>query len=67
MLTYRQRDRLWSEAQYDYDDLSQQRQWWNKHITQLAADMPDGPWTEVLLAADDLPDEGQRLSLVQQD
>ncbi|WP_421709068.1 peptidase [Algihabitans sp.] len=67
LLTYRQRDRLWSEAQYDYDDLSQQRQWWNKHITQLAADMPDGPWTEVLLAADDLPDEGQRLSLVQQD
>lgn len=69
MLTYRQAKRQWSEAQYDYDDLSRQRQWWNQHITQLTVDMPDGPWIEALLTEGEgeSEDDGARLSLVRKD
>lgn len=58
MLTWSRGDRRWREAQYDYDDLRDQRQWWNEHITRLAASMPHGPWVESLLPG------GKRLSLV---
>ncbi len=60
MLTYVRADRRWREAQYDYDDLRAQRQWWNAQITELAARMPDGPWTEALLTEE----QRARLSLV---
>jgi len=63
MLTLNRQDGAWREAQYDYDDLARQRQWWNEHITKLAADMPDGPWTESLLS----DEEGAHLSLVRRD
>jgi putative proteasome-type protease len=49
MLTYANADGFWREAHYDYDDVLQQRQWWNKHITELAMKMPDGPWNDTLL------------------
>jgi putative proteasome-type protease len=26
-----------------------QRQWWNRHITDLAQRMPDGPWIDKLV------------------
>ncbi|MFQ5775030.1 MAG: peptidase [Kiloniellaceae bacterium] len=55
--------RRWREVQYDYDDLRDQRVWWNEHITELADQMPDGPWVEALLGA---PAAG-RLSLVRDD
>lgn len=58
MLTWNRADRQWRESQYDYDDLRDQRLWWNEHITRLAASMPHGPWMESLLPA------GKRLSLV---
>ncbi|MCR9218976.1 MAG: peptidase [Alphaproteobacteria bacterium] len=49
MLTYATADGFWREQHYDYDDVLQQRQWWNKHITELAMKMPNGPWTGSLL------------------
>lgn len=49
MLTYATAEGVWREAHYDYDDVMQQRQWWNHEITELAARMPDGPWVDSLL------------------
>jgi putative proteasome-type protease len=51
LATYSTQDRGWREAQYDYDDLAVQRQWWNEHLTELAQRMPDGPWVDTLLPA----------------
>lgn len=63
MLTYAAADRRWRQVQYEQDDLRKERQWWNEHITQLAHDMPDGPWVDSLL-----PTEGNaRLTVVQDD
>lgn len=70
MVSYATADRVWRESHYDYDDLVEQRQWWNKHITELAERMPDGPWVGSLLPAGSeglLPDsagEARRLSVV---
>jgi putative proteasome-type protease len=64
MLTYARTDGRWRDSQYDYDDLRLQRQWWNEHITKLAAEMPDGPWTETLLTD---PNAAPSLSLVKRD
>ena len=60
LLSYAAADRVWRAVHYDYDDLSQQRSWWNEHLTKLAGDMPDGPWTEHLLPGG----PAARLSLV---
>ena len=49
MLVQRTNSRSWREAQYDYDDLTPQRQWWNRELTRLAEQMPAGPWTDTLL------------------
>ena len=49
ILSYARKDRRWRQAQFDDDDLREQRQWWNTHIKQLADDMPDGPWLPALL------------------
>src|SRR3546814_11501729 len=46
--SYARSDRRWRRAQYDYDDLHEQRIWWNEHIKKLAIEMPDGPWTSEL-------------------
>ncbi|MFC4353135.1 peptidase [Fodinicurvata halophila] len=63
MLTYSGEEACWRHAQYDYDQLSEQRQWWNREITALAARMPHGPWVEGLLA-----DQSKaRLALVGED
>ncbi len=48
-MTYFSEERRWREAQYDYDDLRNERQWWNENITRLAETMPDGPWLSSLL------------------
>lgn len=50
LATFAQADRRWRQAQYDYDDLREQRNWWNENITQLASRMPDGPWLAALTA-----------------
>ena len=42
-------DSAWRQTQFDYDDLVDQRQWWNRNITDLAARMPDGPWIDKLM------------------
>ncbi|WP_207478200.1 peptidase [Arenibaculum pallidiluteum] len=49
LVTYGNADRRWREAQFDYDDMVDQRQWWNRNITDLARRMPDGPWAGTLL------------------
>lgn len=48
MLVYLPQENSWRETQYDYDELIEQRQWWNSRLKQLAHDMPDGPWAEEL-------------------
>ncbi|MEQ8442949.1 MAG: peptidase [Alphaproteobacteria bacterium] len=48
VITYSNVDGQWREAQYDYDDVLEQRRWWNENLTQLATHMPDGPWRETL-------------------
>jgi putative proteasome-type protease len=42
-------DRRWRTAQFDYDDLIEQRQWWNEHIKELASRLPDQPWLDRLV------------------
>lgn len=49
LVTYAVADRRWRESLYDYDDLKEQRDWWNQNITELAQRMPDGPWVDTLL------------------
>ncbi|MFM2042775.1 MAG: hypothetical protein RLY86_1351 [Pseudomonadota bacterium] len=49
LVTFSNADRHWREAQYDYDDLVEQRHWWNRHITQLSMQLPDQPWADRLL------------------
>jgi putative proteasome-type protease len=44
LATYSRTERRWRRAHYDYDDLREQRIWWNEHIKKLAIEMPDGPW-----------------------
>lgn len=49
MVTYQSQERTWRQSNFDYDDLMEQRQWWNRNITDLARRMPDGPWVETLV------------------
>ncbi|MDX1710913.1 MAG: hypothetical protein R3316_07210 [Rhodovibrionaceae bacterium] len=69
MLTYLVRDGIWREINYDYDDLRDQRIWWNENIKQLVTSMPDGPWMEALVPGG-LEVEGpggKRLSVIKDD
>jgi putative proteasome-type protease len=50
LATYASADRRWRVAQFDYDDLIEQRQWWNEHIKELASRLPDQPWLDKLVA-----------------
>lgn len=59
VLTYSVGDTTWREAGFEYDDMVEQRQWWNENITALAARMPDGPWVDGLL-----PVDARRLAVV---
>jgi len=49
LITFDAASRTWREATFDYDDLIDQRQWWNRHITELAQHIPDQPWADALL------------------
>lgn len=49
MVSYYPVGRTWRMANFDYDDLVEQRQWWNRNITELARRMPDGPWVDPLI------------------
>lgn len=51
LITFSNVDQKWREAHYIDDDVRAQRHWWNDNITQLAREMPDGPWVEDLLSA----------------
>ncbi len=53
ILTFCGGERRWREAHYDYEDLQNERMWWNKHLTALAHDMPVGGWVDGLLAEDE--------------
>ncbi|WP_282607371.1 hypothetical protein [Pelagibius sp. Alg239-R121] len=63
VLTLAGEERVWRQAHYDYDDLREQRIWWNEHLKKLADEMPDGPWAERLVPGHD----SKRLSLVSDD
>ncbi len=62
LLTYTTAERRWRMAQYEQDELREQRIWWNEHITKLATEMPDGPWIDELLSES----TGARLSVVRE-
>ncbi len=49
MVSYHAPERNWRQSHFDYDDLVEQRMWWNRNITELARRMPDGPWVDTLL------------------
>jgi putative proteasome-type protease len=49
VISYSVGDRQWRERQYEYDDLREQSQWWNRHLTELATALPDGTWVEGML------------------
>lgn len=49
LITYSSSDGTWREAQYDYDDVLEQRRWWNENLTRLATHMPVGPWGATLM------------------
>lgn len=60
---YLRRDKTWHTARYDYDEVREQREWWNSNLTDLASRLPDGPWL-----ADLLPEPGQkRFSVVREE
>jgi putative proteasome-type protease len=49
VISYSVGDRQWRERQYDYDELREQSQWWNRHLTELAVALPDGSWVDGVL------------------
>jgi putative proteasome-type protease len=49
LVTLSAADGSWREATFDFDDLSEQRQWWNRSIKELAGRLPDGPLSSALL------------------
>ena len=51
VIAYSTSDQQWRERQYEYDDLREQSQWWNRHLTDLATALPDGSWVEGMLPA----------------
>lgn len=49
LVTYASADGSWRQAQLDYDQLVEQRQWWNQRITKLVEGLPDDPWVDAVL------------------
>ena len=48
------KDQRWREIELDSDDVDGIRQWWNDSVTELAANMPTGPWVECLVPESEL-------------
>ena len=61
LTTYITRERHWRHTTFDYDDLVEQRQWWNRNITELLQGLPDSPWVTRLVPADLIRSEPPRL------
>jgi len=61
LMTLSTGDPTWRSIHFAHDELREQREWWNRHLTELTAQLPDYPWRDALL-----PREagGQRFSLV---
>ena len=49
LTTYITTERRWRLTTFDYDDLVEQRQWWNRNITELLQGLPDSPWVSRLV------------------
>ncbi len=60
ILTWSVADHQWRETKFDYDDMVEQRTWWNANLTRLAQEMPSDGWTEPLLP----PQSGDRIKLI---
>jgi putative proteasome-type protease len=52
ILTFGAAERHWHSTHFVYDDLREQREWWNHELTELAARLPDEPWRDQLLPVD---------------
>jgi putative proteasome-type protease len=51
MMTLAAGDPTWRTLHFHHDDLREQREWWNRHLTDLTAQLPDAPWRDSLLPA----------------
>ncbi|MEI8393237.1 MAG: peptidase [Rhodospirillaceae bacterium] len=49
LTTYSPPERKWRLTSFDYDDLVEQRVWWNRNITELLQGLPDSPWVSRLM------------------
>jgi len=41
-------DTQWRTATYEHDDLREMREWWNRNLTHMAAQLPDDPFVRLL-------------------
>jgi putative proteasome-type protease len=48
LMTLGSGDPTWRALHFQHDDLREQREWWNRHLTELTAQLPDAPWREAL-------------------
>jgi putative proteasome-type protease len=48
LMSFTAADGGWRSLSFEYEDLIEQRQWWNQHITEIARRLPDHPWLGLL-------------------
>lgn len=48
-------DPQWRSIHFQHDELREQREWWNRHLTELTAQLPDHPWRDALAPPTDNP------------
>lgn len=41
-------DGQWRTATFEHDDLRELREWWNRNLTHMAAQLPDDPFTDLV-------------------
>jgi putative proteasome-type protease len=51
----------WRAVHFQHDELGEQREWWNRNLTELTAKLPDYPWRDALVQE---PGAAQRVSVV---
>lgn len=61
LMTLAAGETAWRGIHFEHDELGEQREWWNRHLTELIGQLPDRPWRQALL---ERQDDGQRFSVV---